>query len=248
MTEPVPLLRCHGLAKAYHRQRGRLRETITVLEAVDLEVGEGESVAIQGESGIGKTTLLNLIGGLDRPEAGEILVDGRPIPADPDERAGWRRDNVGFIFQFHGLFNELTADENVALAQLVAGVPRAMAIREARRWLARVGLEHRFDHYPDELSGGEQQRVAIARALVRTPRLVLADEPTGNLDPRTGDRVLDVLFELQSETRFALVVASHSERLARRCRRILVVEEGRLRPVRTPGVTTPAPGAEKGIP
>ncbi|GAB4368487.1 MAG: ABC transporter ATP-binding protein [Acidobacteriota bacterium] len=248
MSRGTPLLVCRGLARAYRRRGGRLEETIPVLSGLDLEVASGESVAIQGESGIGKTTLLNLVGGLDRPDAGEILVDGRPIPDDPDRRAEWRRRHVGFIFQFHGLLGELTAEENVALARIVAGDPRDVALAEARRWLDQVGLGRRIDHYPDELSGGEQQRVAIARALARTPRLVLADEPTGNLDPRTGDRVLDVLFGLQQETGFALVVASHSERLARRCRRILVVEEGRLRPVRTPDADGAAAGADKGIP
>ncbi len=231
MTDRPPVsvaVQARGVFKSYRKRKPGGVEEIPILRGLDLEVGVGESVAIMGQSGIGKTTLLNLLGGLDRPDAGEILHGGAPIPDSPDARSRWRRDAVGFIFQFHGLLAELTALENVALAGLVAGTPRSEALGAARELLERVGLGQRWDHYPDELSGGEQQRVAIARALVRRPRAVLADEPTGNLDPATGAKILDMLFEVQDETGFALVVASHSERLASRCRRILLMDSGRL--------------------
>lgn len=230
MNDALPAIEVRGVTKVYRKAKAGGIEEIPVLRGLDLAIARGESVAIMGQSGIGKTTLLNLVGGLDRPDAGEILFDGTPIPEDRDARARWRRDAVGFIFQFHGLLAELTAVENVALAGLVAGKPRVEALGAARELLERVGLDERWDHYPDELSGGEQQRVAIARALVRSPRAVLADEPTGNLDPRTGVRILDLLFTLQQETGFALLVASHSERLASRCRRILLMDNGRLDP------------------
>ena len=223
-----PAIVVRDVAKVYRKQRGERVDEIRVLEGVNLEVLPGERVAIRGQSGVGKTTLLNLLGGLDRPDSGEILHGGRPLPDEADARAGWRRGSVGFIFQFHGLLPEFTAAENVALAGLVCGRPRRDALRQAEELLDRVGLAERTDHYPDELSGGEQQRVSIARALLVRPRVVLADEPTGNLDPRTGDRILDLLIEFQEESAFALVVASHSERLARRCHRILEVVDGRL--------------------
>ena len=223
-----PVIVVRDVAKVYRKQRGDRIDEIRVLENVNLEVMPGERVAIRGQSGVGKTTLLNLLGGLDRPDEGRILHEGRPLPDESDARVGWRRGRVGFIFQFHGLLPEFTAAENVALAGLVCGRGRRDALRQSEELLARVGLGERSDHYPDELSGGEQQRVSIARALLVRPRVVLADEPTGNLDPRTGDRILELLIELQEESEFALVVASHSERLARRCHRILEVVDGRL--------------------
>ncbi|MDH3283745.1 MAG: ABC transporter ATP-binding protein [Acidobacteriota bacterium] len=220
-----------GVTKAYRRPIFGGGEVIPVLKAAGLSVAPCERVAIQGESGVGKTTILNLLGGIDRPDAGTLSHRGRPIPAGAGERARWRRLHVGFIFQFHGLLAELTALENVSLAGLIAGGPRRDTDLAARSLLTELGLGERLKHHPDELSGGEQQRVAIARALVKRPDLVLADEPTGNLDPRTGDRVLELLVELQREQRFALVVATHSERLAARCHRILHVNDARLVPV-----------------
>jgi lipoprotein-releasing system ATP-binding protein len=214
------------LAKAY-RRRGS-ESDLMVLSDLDLSIVPGERVAIQGESGVGKSTLLNLLGGLDRPDAGEVVHDGRPLPGDAASRARWRRRAVGFIFQFHGLLNELTALENAAVAGLVAGVGRAEAFRRAEDLLGRLGVSGRATHYPDELSGGEQQRVAIGRALVPGPSLVLADEPTGNLDPETGDRVLDLLVERQEDKSFALLIATHSDRVASRCHRVLRLEAGRL--------------------
>jgi lipoprotein-releasing system ATP-binding protein len=226
MSDRALVVEVRDLAKSYHRAGGG--EAVRVLDGVDLAVGAGESVAIQGESGTGKTTLLNLVGALDRPDSGVLRCRGRELPRDPADRARWRRQEVGFIFQFHGLLPEFSAVENVALAGIVAGRARRDALSRARQLLEQMGLTHRTDHYPDELSGGEQQRVAVARALFGSPAVVLADEPTGNLDPKTGDRVLDALFDLQRQLRFALLVATHSGRLASRCDRVVRLVDGRL--------------------
>jgi lipoprotein-releasing system ATP-binding protein len=220
-----------GVSKSYSRPTAGGGETIPVLTSAELAVRAGERVAIQGQSGVGKTTVLNLLGGLDRADAGEVLHLGRPIPVAPESRARWRRMHVGFIFQFHGLLAECTALENVLLGGLIAGLEWSRARGAAVELLDALGLAARLEHYPDQLSGGEQQRVSIARALVKRPRLVLADEPTGNLDPRTGDRVLDTLIALQQGQGCSLVVATHSARLAARCHRIVRVDAGRLVPV-----------------
>ncbi|UCF69626.1 MAG: ATP-binding cassette domain-containing protein [Acidobacteriota bacterium] len=219
------------LTKAYRRRLGRREEAISVLAGTSIDVLAGERVAIQGASGVGKTTLLNILGGLDRPDGGVLLHKGRALPGTAADRARWRRREVGFVFQFHGLLAEFTAEENIALAGMIAGEHRAEALAAARGLLAELGLAARATHYPDELSGGEQQRVAVARALVRDPSLVLADEPTGDLDPRTGEHVIDLLVAQQERQGFALVMATHSEKLARRCHRILQMEGGMLRPV-----------------
>lgn len=219
----ILVARC--LAKTYAR---RGAGGLEVLRDLDLSVDPGERVAVRGESGVGKSTLLNLLGGLDRPDGGHLEHQGRPLPDDPADRARWRRRAVGFIFQFHGLLGEFTALENAAVAGMIAGLDRAEAFRRARDLLGRLGVGERGSHYPDELSGGEQQRVAIGRALVPAPTLVLADEPTGNLDPETGDRVLDLLVTRQEEDAFALIVATHSDRVAARCHRVLWLEGGKL--------------------
>lgn len=223
-----PVLSAAAVSKSYHRRVAGGEEEIAVLARAEIQIAEGESVAICGDSGTGKSTLLNLLGGLDRPDEGSILHRGSPLPAGTSDRARWRRREVGFIFQFHGLLPELTAVENVALPALLAGYRRGDAEAAARAMLDQLGLSPRKTHFPAELSGGEQQRVAVGRALVGRPSVVLADEPTGNLDPRTGDRVLDLLFSLQQRHGFALVVATHSSRLARRCRRIVRLAQGRL--------------------
>ncbi len=225
MSEQPVILEASGLVKEFQKP-GAL--PIRVMDGLDLTVRAGERVAVKGESGVGKSTLLNLLGGLDRADAGTILHGGEAIPLEPGARARWRRRSVGFIFQFHGLLNEFTAVENVALAGLVSGWPRRRALTEGRSWLSRMGLGERMEHFPDELSGGEQQRVAVGRALLTGPPVVLADEPTGNLDPDTGNRVLDQLIEVQEHVGFALVVATHSEKLAERCDRVLWMREGRL--------------------
>ncbi|MCP3978962.1 MAG: ABC transporter ATP-binding protein [bacterium] len=219
-----PLIRAGGLSKSYRSGPRR----IDVLDGLDFEVERGASVAIVGDSGVGKSTLLNLLGGLDRADAGELEFDGLDLMrADVQRLADYRNRNVGFVFQLHHLLPEFTALENV---ELPFRIGRAGDGHEGRAGeiLCRLGLEARMDHRPGELSGGEQQRVAIARAVVTGPRLVLADEPTGNLDPATGLRVFELLSDLRSEFGFALVLATHSEKLARACGRVMRLGNGRL--------------------
>jgi len=202
-------------------------QAVDVLRGIDLAVAAGESVAVIGPSGSGKTTLLLLLAGLEQPGGGSIRLAGLSMAAlDADALADLRRDRVGIIFQAFHLVPSLTALGNVALPLEIAGNREAR--QRAGRMLERVGLAHRAGHYPAQLSGGEQQRVAIARALVHSPALVLADEPTGNLDKRTGEKVGDLLFELHDEHSSTLLVATHDARMARRCDRVLQLDEGRL--------------------
>jgi putative ABC transport system ATP-binding protein len=202
-------------------------EEVTVLDRVSLTIAAGESVAVIGPSGSGKTTLLLLLAGLERPRAGEIRIGGAALARlDSDQLADLRRDRIGIVFQSFHLIPSLTALGNVSLPLAMAG--RADADERARSMLARVGLGHRDRHYPAQLSGGERQRVAIARALVHEPALVLADEPTGNLDSRTGARVSDTLFDLHARTSTTLVLVTHDEALAARCQRQLHLDSGRL--------------------
>jgi lipoprotein-releasing system ATP-binding protein len=222
-----PLLEVRGLCRSYRTGPRR----IDVLRQLELQVAQGESVAIVGQSGVGKSTLLHLLGGLDRAESGRLLFRGRDMHAvTPRELAAYRNREIGFVFQFHYLLPEFSALENVEMPFRIGRLHQGIRER-AREMLVRMGLEERLDHRPSALSGGEQQRVAIARALVASPALVLADEPTGNLDPHTGDRVFRVLTELQQERGFSLVLATHNERLARACDRVLRLEEGRLHPL-----------------
>ncbi len=221
------LLAARGLAKSYPSGPRR----IEVLRGLDLDLGEGEAVAVVGESGVGKSTLLHLLGGLDRADSGSLRFRAREIlGAESAEVADYRNRHVGFVFQMHHLLPEFTAIENVVMPFRI-GRRLAGAEERAREILGRLGLAERAHHVPGALSGGEQQRVAIARAVAPGPALVLADEPTGNLDPATGSAVFALLRELQRERGFALVVATHSERLARGCDRVLRLEEGRLRPL-----------------
>ena len=219
-----PLLRAEALTKSYASGPRR----IEVLRALELVVAGGETLAIVGDSGVGKSTLLHLLGGLDKPDAGSVYFRGAAVfDADARNRAEFRNRHVGFIFQFHHLLPEFSALENVEMPFRIAR-SRAATRERAREILVRLGLGERLDHRPAALSGGEQQRVAIARALAMGPEIVLADEPTGNLDPATGRRVFELLRELQQERAFTLVLASHSERLAMGCDRILRLTEGRL--------------------
>ena len=207
------------------------RRAIEVLRGLDLEVGHAEAVAVVGDSGVGKSTLLHLLGGLDRPDDGTIQFRGREIvPRDVRFMSRYRNRHVGFVFQFHHLLPEFTALENVELPFRI-GRRSADSAARAREVLVQLGLGDRLDHRPGELSGGEQQRVAIARAVAPGPDVVLADEPTGNLDPATGQGVFETLRGLQAGHSFALVLATHSGRLARGCDRILRLEQGRLRPL-----------------
>ena len=203
--------------------------TVRVLRGVDLTVAAGETVAIVGESGVGKSTLLHLLGGLERPTGGTVRVADFDLGTRSErEIARFRNEKVGFVFQFHHLLPDFTALENVMMPCLISGVPAGEATERARLMLERVGLAERLSHRPGELSGGEQQRVAVARAVVRRPSLVLADEPTGNLDPHTGDEVERLLLDLNREAGITCVVVTHNDRLAAAMDRILRLSAGRL--------------------
>jgi len=210
---------------------------VEVLRGVDLRVERGEMVAVIGESGVGKSTLLHLLGALDACDGGEYLFDGADVAAmSPKERAEFRNRRLGFVFQFHHLLPELSVLENVALPAMIGGRARLSSEALATPLLTALGLGSMLHQRPAELSGGEQQRVAVARALVSAGDLVLADEPTGNLDPRTGDRVFDEFRKVQRERGVAAIVATHSGKLARRCDRVLELREGVLEPARAPEV------------
>ena len=226
MTTPV--LHCKQLAKVYHQGPERL----TVLDELELEVTAGERLAIIGASGSGKSTLLNLMGGLDEPSSGEVLVAGKSLgPMGESARASWRNRHLGFVYQFHHLLGEFSALENVAMPLLIAGESVANARDRAHQMLAQVGLADRAAHRPAQLSGGERQRVAIARALVGHPSCVLMDEPTGNLDPETGERILRLILELNESLGISFVIVTHDHQIARRLGRVLSLEGGALAPV-----------------
>ena len=216
-------MKASGLSKQVASPEGTLR----ILDDVGLDVARGESIAIVGTSGAGKSTLLGLLAGLDEPSAGQVWLAGDELTAlDEDGRAALRAKNVGFVFQSFHLIASLTALENVMLPLELSGAPQAHdAALEAIR---TVGLEPRKGHYPHQLSGGEKQRVAIARAFVVEPEVLFADEPTGNLDQRTGDRIVDLLFRLNREHGTTLVLVTHDLELASRCDRILFMEAGRI--------------------
>jgi lipoprotein-releasing system ATP-binding protein len=202
---------------------------VRVLTGLDLDIGAGERVAIVGESGVGKSTLLHILGTLDRPTSGEVWFDGEDLATKSDhELAHFRNREVGFIFQFHHLLPDFTAVENVMMPALISGASREVACQRATELLRRVGLAERLEHKPGELSGGEQQRVAVARAIIQEPRVVLADEPTGNLDPATAAGVQDLLIELNTERRLTLVVVTHSAGLAGAMDRTLRLAAGRI--------------------
>ena len=198
-----------------------------ILSSVDLQIKPGESLAILGESGSGKSTLLSLLAGLDTPSTGSITIDGRELTAmDEDGRAEVRNELIGFVFQSFQLMPGLTALENVMLPLELGGVKNADGL--AADLLGRVGLSHRLKHTSRQLSGGEQQRVALARAFVTRPAILFADEPTGNLDSKTGEQIIDLLFELNRENSTTLILVTHDRHLASRCRRSIKLEAGRL--------------------
>ena len=202
---------------------------ISVLRGVDLCVEPGEMVAVVGASGAGKSTFLHVIGTLDAPTTGRVIIDGLDtVQLEPGPLSAFRNRTIGFVFQFHHLLPEFTALENAAMPALISGLRQDAAEKKAAALLDRVGLSHRLTHRPGELSGGEQQRVALARALVMEPRLLLADEPTGNLDRRTGAAIHDLLLELNRERGMTLLVVTHNEDLAVRLPRQLRMAEGKL--------------------
>ncbi|MCS6885051.1 MAG: ABC transporter ATP-binding protein [Acidobacteriota bacterium] len=203
---------------------------INVLDGLDISIWSGESVAICGPSGVGKSTLLHLLGGLDRPDKGRVILDGFDISELSDvDLARVRNKIVGFVFQSHNLLQEFSALENTMMPLLIAREDVASSRERAKDVLAKVGLGKRLNHRPSELSGGEAARVAIARALVTRPKVLLADEPTGNLDARTGQEVQDLLAEMHREYGLAVVIVTHNERLAAGCARVLELENGRLK-------------------
>ena len=197
-------------------------ETIEVLSGVNLRLAPGESVAVLGVSGAGKSTLLHVLGGLDRPTSGQVLFGGKDLTSlPPEEVADFRNRSLGFVFQFHALLPEFTLAENVAMPLLIGGRRRPAALAEACALLASVGLAARSDHFPDQLSGGEQQRGAVARALVGSPRLLLADEPTGNLDAANAEALFELVRALHLSRGLTSVIVTHNEALAGRCDRVL---------------------------
>ncbi len=224
MTAPAAL-ECRALCKQFVEGPA----AVTVLKGIDLAIAAGERVAIVGPSGAGKTTLLQLLGGLDTPTSGEVRIRGQDLAATGNaERGRLRNRYLGFVYQFHHLLPEFTALENVAMPLLVRRQSLASVRAQARDILAKVGLKDRLEHKPGELSGGERQRVAVARALVTLPAVVLADEPTGNLDRKTGDAVLDLMMALNRDVGASLVIVTHDVRIARRMNRVLRMADGLL--------------------
>jgi lipoprotein-releasing system ATP-binding protein len=206
--------------------------TLNVLQGIDVAINAAERLAIVGASGSGKTTLLQILGGLDKPSNGQVLVDGRDIHSLSErERGDLRNHALGFVYQFHHLLPEFSALENVAMPLLVRRMPTSEAKDRAREILTRVGLGQRLEHRPHQLSGGERQRAAVARALVTQPKLVLADEPTGNLDGKNAEQVFELMLELNRERQTSLVVVTHDLRIAARMDRALEIEGGKLRVV-----------------
>lgn len=225
------LLEARGIRKVFAGGDG---QPLEVLRGVDLEVRRGELIAVVGASGAGKSTLLHLLGALDRCTSGDVWLEGsRYADLDPVELAELRNRKLGFVFQFHHLLREFTALENVMMPLLIAGLAERTARSRAEEVLSEVGLAGRMTHRPAELSGGEQQRCAVARALVHDPALVLADEPSGNLDHANSERLHEIFFQLAREFETAVVVVTHNRQLAARADRILWLEDGRLTAVRS---------------
>lgn len=223
------VLNLHGVTRIYETEGNALE----VLRGADLAIAPGELVALVGPSGSGKSTLLQIAGLLDSPQAGALTIAGVEAHRASDrERTRLRNRHIGFIYQFHHLLPELTAEENVVMPQLLAGSKQSEAKARARELLGRLGLAERLTHLPSQLSGGEQQRVAIARALANKPQLILADEPTGNLDPATSDKVVELFLEIARAENVAALIATHNMALAARLTRAVTLKYGKIEPVK----------------
>lgn len=221
----MALINAQSLGKTFYRGK----KEVEVLKGLDLLVERGEILNILGASGAGKSTLLHILGALDRPTSGRVMFDGKDIfLMSEKETASFRNKKIGFVFQFHHLLSEFTALENTMMPGLVAGWSREKAEKKAYKVLEKLGLGERKDHKPGELSGGEQQRVAVSRAILLDPDVVLADEPTGNLDTKTGDEVHDLLLELNREYKITMIVVTHNLKLAKRGDRRLLLVDGKI--------------------
>lgn len=221
----TPILQSKGLTKIYYQAE----QSLTILHNVDIEIKAGEIVALVGPSGSGKSTFLQTVGLLDKPTSGDLIINKESIGEMNDkQRTMMRRQFIGFVYQFHYLLPEFSALENVVIPQMVAGVKRKEAEERAKELLASLKLDHRFEHRPARLSGGEQQRVAIARALANNPKLLLADEPTGNLDPETSETVFELLIDLVRGAGIGAVIATHNMQIAERMDRILELKGGKI--------------------
>src|SRR2546423_946682 len=229
MSRMTSLISARGIVKSYPVGG----TVLTILRELDLDVFPGEMVAIIGASGVGKSTLLHVLGGLDQPDLGQVTIGAANVTAMPDaDRVAFRNRSVGFVFQFHHLLPEFSAIENAEMPMRIARMPSAQARPRADELLRRVGLGERLTHRPGMLSGGEQQRVAVARALVMQPSVLLADEPTGDLDEHTAASLHDLLREMHRERGLTSIIATHNPRLAAACDRVLRLEEGKLREAR----------------
>ncbi len=227
MNDSSEVLICRSIVRRFREGNS----TLEVLSGVDLTVREAERVAVIGVSGSGKTTLLQIMGGLDDPSSGEVIIGGHSLAdTDEDQKGRLRNQFLGFVYQFHHLLPEFTAQENVAMPLMIRRIAKDDALAQAAELLERVGLGGRLTHKPGELSGGERQRAAVARALITRPKLVLADEPTGNLDAGNGEHVLKLMLELNQELNTSLIIVTHDHSIAARMERTLVLEDGRLRP------------------
>jgi lipoprotein-releasing system ATP-binding protein len=219
------LIQVRNLFKSY----GNGTKHVEVLKGIDLTFSRGEKAAIVGASGVGKTTLLHILGTLDRPTAGKVLFEGKDVyTLNEKDLALFRNREIGFVFQFHHLLPEFSALENTMMPCLIQGIPKRESVSRAEAILTLVGLKHRFSHKPGELSGGEQQRVAVARALVLEPKVLLADEPTGNLDTRTGEEVHNLLVKINLEHGITIVIVTHNPLLAARMMRRIRLLDGKL--------------------
>ena len=227
-------LRVEGLRKSFRSGAAEL----VLFENLSFEVGRGEMLAIVGESGTGKSTLLHILGALEKPSAGEVyFADERLSSLSDDAAADFRNRKIGYVWQFHYLLPEFTAVENVAMPLLMRGSAKSQAEKEALLWLDQVGLRPRADHRAGELSGGEQQRAALARALITKPEVLLADEPTGDLDSRTSEVVFELISRLHEEHQLSSLIATHNMSFARRCHRVLKIESGRVEEVQPEALT-----------